>query len=432
MLKLKRKFLCQMMLLCSLLLATAAAQAGSISVISAGKNAVTLQANGLENPYGIDITVSYDSARLANPRVVQGSAANGAIFLPNTGVKGQIRIAMVKNAPMEGTGALANISFDRIGTLPGVIKIVKWQIIDKDGGDLNPTLGAAEVSTETLPVTTQSDGSVLQQPVVPPPVTTSGGGGSGLNMVGGTLTMPSDEPGARKEPAPAQPQPQAESAEPPKAAVPAPASAEPASTVTAGEAQPAVKKAPRELPLPVPSVLERFHSFSGEKTPKSLIALFDRDGGATMRQSPSICLADGKVSVVVTISRGTSDKAPNFAFNNARYLSLRQLDGDWQIEVVPDKGALSASISMLTDGVLLELPLTVAPPVDIDLDRSGTVNEADFQLFLSTRGSETAPKFDLNGDGKRDYLDDYIFTANYLARKPAGDKKAVPAQQAPR
>jgi len=63
--------------------------------------------------------------------------------------------------------------------------------------------------------------------------------------------------------------------------------------------------------------------------------------------------------------------------------------------------------------------IVVAPKAAVDLDRSGSVTEADFKLFLSDRGTAKKTKFDLNGDGKRDFVDEYIFTANYLVNKPA-------------
>jgi hypothetical protein len=77
----------------------------------------------------------------------------------------------------------------------------------------------------------------------------------------------------------------------------------------------------------------------------------------------------------------------------------------------------------------------VAPPAGIDLDGSGKVNEADFTLFLKERGAENAPRFDLNGDGARNYLDDYIFTANFivqtdLGKNPKGESPATPKDEA--
>jgi hypothetical protein len=232
--------------------------------------------------------------------------------------------------------------------------------------------------------------------------------------------MPSDDAAAReRKEAPAQPTPQ----EPRESAAAAPP---PSEAPAAPEAPPAAKKA-QEPFKPVQSVLEKFRLFTGEKTVQNLVALFDRDKAAFFRQTPPICIADGKASVKVLISKVSDDKAPNFAFNSARYVSLtRPGEGEWQIEVRPDKGVVRASISMLTDGAQQEIPLTVTPKVNVDLDKSGKVTDADFLLFLKTRGTESAPKFDLNGDGKRDYQDDYIFTANYLLTVAEKDKKEVP------
>jgi hypothetical protein len=42
------------------------------------------------------------------------------------------------------------------------------------------------------------------------------------------------------------------------------------------------------------------------------------------------------------------------------------------------------------------------------------MTEEDFNRYLKERETAKSPQFDLNIDGKRDYLDDYIFTANYL------------------
>ena len=65
---------------------------------------------------------------------------------------------------------------------------------------------------------------------------------------------------------------------------------------------------------------------------------------------------------------------------------------------------------------LLELP-------GMELVRPRPVTEADFQLFLKERGTPSASRFDLNRDGRRDYLDDYIFTANYLVKMQEQGKK---------
>ena len=414
MLKLKRTFFCQMLLLCSLVLLPLSAFAGTISVVSAGGTAFTLMASGFDAPAGFQLMVNYDTAHFSNPRVVQGSLTSGAMFAVNANVPGAIQLAVVSHPAMKGSGPIAIITFDPSSDLAGTIS-VSGTAINSASAKLSVTTngwsgGTGSGTAEAVSTGTGGTGGTGA-------ITTSGGTSTGSPLVvGGTMTMPTDDSATReRKEAPGQPA-KPESSD---VAGAAPVSSE---APVAPEAQP--KKAQAYIPTPVQSVLERFRLFTGEKTPKNLVALFDRDPGAPFSQFPPVCVADGKASVRVSIPKVTGDKDPNFTFNHASYLSLKQAgDGEWQVVVRPDKGALKASISMLTDGGQQEIPLTVSPAADIDLNKSGTVGEADFQLFLKTRGSDAAPKFDLNKDGKRDYQDDYIFTVNYLVMKAARDKK---------
>jgi hypothetical protein len=59
-------------------------------------------------------------------------------------------------------------------------------------------------------------------------------------------------------------------------------------------------------------------------------------------------------------------------------------------------------------------PLIVAPRADIHRARTGSVSEGDFTLYLNSRATAGTSPADLNHDGRHDYIDDYIFTANYL------------------
>jgi hypothetical protein len=43
------------------------------------------------------------------------------------------------------------------------------------------------------------------------------------------------------------------------------------------------------------------------------------------------------------------------------------------------------------------------------------MTNAQFDRYFSGQGTAADPEFDVNRDGKRDYIDDYIITANYLA-----------------
>ena len=49
-----------------------------------------------------------------------------------------------------------------------------------------------------------------------------------------------------------------------------------------------------------------------------------------------------------------------------------------------------------------------SPKVDMKMNKSGTMIEKDLCTCLSDHQQ------DVNKDGKKDYLDDYIYAANYL------------------
>jgi hypothetical protein len=146
-----------------------------------------------------------------------------------------------------------------------------------------------------------------------------------------------------------------------------------------------------------------------------LTELFSAPVAAIIRQQPEVVLSDGATAVRISVRVDFPDaKAPNIALNGAKLLSFeRTADDEWQIEALPEMGALKASLVMVTDAASLEIPITVAPPLPAETDLS----ENGFIVFLGGSNSSLKPLQDLNNDGRRDYMDDYIFTANYLNRK---------------
>jgi len=173
------------------------------------------------------------------------------------------------------------------------------------------------------------------------------------------------------------------------------------------------------------SVLEQFRLFQGEKSPDKLIALFAGLTAGT-GQKPPVALSDGKTNVQVFVDSPSAGKtAPNFALKGAKLVSLKKSgDSTWIVEVLPDKGTFEVTVNVLQDGTIRQIPLTVVPPLpaDLKIGAGGKLTGTDFNLFLKERGTDKAPSFDLNGDGKRDYIDDYIFTANYLVKLDDGKK----------
>lgn len=423
MFKFKRAALCQLLLIWSLLLtAPAVFAAGSISIAPAGNATFNVVASGIPAPHAFHVVVGYDSTLLTVQKVTQGAMASGSFFAYNANVPGSIQIAALSQTGMSGSGVLATITFNQIGSTPGRIGV--------GPGTTNAVLDGTVPTAKNIPVsygswapsglqdstsTTAASGSTDANKTAD---TGNKGSSSGTYSVGGTLSMPTDESGAphKETAAPQAPQEGRETALP----TPVPGS-EPA----AAPEVPVAKKAERYQAHTVTSVLEKFRLFSGEKTPQKLTALFAPD--ATFQQTPAIGISDGKSTVTVHISHLPGERAPNFAFTHARYVSLHQTgEGEWQLELKPDKNTIRAGIIMTVDGVEQEIPLTVLPLVNVDLDKSGNVNEADFRLYLKEHGTEKSPRYDLNGDGRRDYQDDYIFTGNYLLQqdgKPAAAPK---------
>ena len=475
----RRSSLYPKLLICALVALPACAFAGpALSISSPAADGVfVLRGTGLEGGAGLDLFISYDSATLSDPRVSLGSVVEGMVNVVNPG--NPVRLAIIPYPPRTITtsGTIATISFNRTGASPGKITDVSGTALLKErmvalppAEILNPSTGSQSGSSAGASGGSASDGS--------------GAGGSTPSplSVGGTVTVAAvDFPGAGTEEAPvlpieppgqaepqdqpeqpAQTEPQTEQQTEPApqespveqggggevpAEVPAEVPGEmpadlpgelpveipadlPAEEMTApGAARPPQSAAPKKG-TPVPplkpgqSVLDSFRLFEGERTVESLTALFQSSGGASARQSPAIAIADGTRTVTVTISKLVGDSAPKFSFDAARFVALaRAGEGELALEVRPDQGVSQASVIILNNGGRQELPLTVAPPADIDLDRSGGITEADFQLFLSERGTPAEPRFDLNGDGRRDYLDDYIFTANYLVQSQGASRK---------
>lgn len=190
----------------------------------------------------------------------------------------------------------------------------------------------------------------------------------------------------------------------------------PVSAVPAIPAVPAASAAKTETPSATPiSVLERFRTYSGPRTPAALSALFSAPVWAGVRQQPEVVLSNGAIPVNIAATiPATDNTAPNFAFTAARMVSSAQVKRDqWLIVALPETGVMKAGMIVLSNGVTREIPLTVAPTLPAGTDLS----EKGFIAFLGGATAAAKPLRDLNGDGSRDYIDDYIFTANYLANK---------------
>ncbi|GFE58951.1 cohesin domain-containing protein [Geobacter sp. AOG1] len=433
-----------------MLQAEGAHAAVTLSLVPSGTNRFVINGTPMDGVAALDITITYDSNLLASPIVEKGSVIGSAMLAANPNVAGSVRIAIINATPFQGSGPVAIVTFTSKGSGTGNLGMTA-SVVDKDGRSMSVipvgvgytattvdtaaggtgTTGDAAGSTTgtgqttTTPTTTTTTTTTATTGSTTTPVTVGTGQPTWpVGMTVSTDTNPAATPAKERKEEPAMP-----TAEPVQA--PSAPSAPPQQTAPR---QPAVEPPPVAAPAEqrtmtaAKSVLAKFRDYKGERTPKALMDLFKPEEGATYRQQPSVVLSDGVTAVKVRVAvPATAKNAPNFALKDAKLVSLRR-DGDaaWAVEAKPVMGTSTATITMLLDGAITEIPVVVAPPADITVVKPGVApTEAEFNQFLKEKGTDKAPRFDLNKDGKRDYLDDYIFTANYLvltSKNQAGAK----------
>jgi hypothetical protein len=170
-------------------------------------------------------------------------------------------------------------------------------------------------------------------------------------------------------------------------------------------------------------------AYSGTRTLPALAALFAKKVTQTIRQEPDPVLSNGKNKVIVTVDMPVRiTVSPTFSVNGGTVVSSRQekqVKGRWVLEVLPEADAVRTAVIITAGAEEFEYPLTVAPPVKTVL----TFDENGWNRFVREVGSAEVPRHDFNEDGVRDYIDEYIFVANYLARKltPAAQKPVTKA-----
>lgn len=200
--------------------------------------------------------------------------------------------------------------------------------------------------------------------------------------------------------------------------------------------QPSQQRETAESPAPAPSaplksvtyqsVLERMKEYAGARTMQALSDLFKPAAGQIVRQMPAVAISDGESVVSLRVDLPLNLKeTPSFSLRKASMVSFQQADdGSWLIEAKLLKNTAEARLTINCDGISILFPLVAAPPMNPALVVPIGSAEESFARYLKLK----QPVSDLNGDGKNDYVDDYIFIANALAgrydtkQKITGDK----------
>lgn len=384
----------------------------ALTIVSAGDGVFLLQGRGVVDAGALDITITYDSTTLTNPSVVAGDLVSGALTAVNAGTAGRVRIGIIRTSPIHGDGVIAILSFDQKGEAAGGIQGLTASLSNLAGKTLpvqlrvEATPGAnPDLSNPAIAEEEKSGTSPNNVPPVAPESGTVGGVITGQTaqeeVVGGEIMA-----GGKDEVVTAAPE-----AAPPEEAV-------------------SEKVEPPQESMALVSVLDRFRDYRGERSVETFTSLFEQSGAGGFSQTPSPFLADGKSVLTVDFVTAPEDlHVAEMTATGARLLSLQPAPDDpqsWVVKLRPERSVSRASLTVPLQTYAIVFPLTVAPRRNIDLDKSGRVTPADFALFLKKRSD-----FDLNGDGKRDYRDDYLFTANYLVALRGEKKSGGPPPKAP-
>lgn len=407
------------------------ALAASISIVSTGDASYVIQGNSMDGVAGVDLTIRYEAALFqGTPTVKQESLISGAMLAANTSLPGTIKIAIISTRSFSGSGPIATISFaskSPAAPLPTVIH----SMIDSKGSALASSTDntsadpAASGNIATAGVPFSQPPQQTPSPVQQQGTESTGAAGTGATSTPtylGTVTLPTEQQQQADAQPPVSPPAPVHTEEPA-----APKIEEPTHP-PAGKPVPEAKT--EETPQYVlhKGVLDRFKQYKGSKQLSAVAVLFDKKVAQNIHQEPAILLSDGNSKAILTVdipSRITS--SPNFAANGGKLVSFRQdkqSKGRWTIEVLPDAGAVRVTVTIIVGAEEFEYPLTVAPPAKTAL----TLDEPGWDRFLKEVGTSSAPQHDLNNDGLRDYVDEFIFVANHIARKLAPAKPASPSR----
>lgn len=400
--------------------------AANVSVTSSGDKSYSVQGSGMDGVAGIQLDIRYDSNSLSTPTVTQGPLVSGAMLAANTTIPGMIKIAIISTRAFSSSGQIATINFaNQLGS--GGITSATVSMINATG---------SRVSATPVAISNGSGSIVAEQSSNPNPVSQQNqtdqtlAGNSSISTTNTSKSTTSTPTYLGAVTLPADLQQQAESKPAPSPTVPA-FTNEPTPGRSAQETQSSGKQTAEVKPEETPQyvaykgISERFKQYKGSKKLSDAVALFNKKVAQNISQEPALLLSNGQIKATLTVDiPARISTSPNFAVNGGKLVSFKQekkVKGRWIVEILPEAGAVKTTMTIIAGADEFEYPLSVAPPVKTSL----TFNEQGWDRFLKEVGTAKAPLHDFNNDGIRDYMDEYIFVANYLSNKALQAKPAA-------
>jgi len=385
----------------------------AVCAITLGQSGALNGAN-MDNVAGLDLTIRYDSALLSSPTVTKGDLVSKGMLSANTSMPGIIRIVIISTTPFIGSGQIAAINF---ASNPGNggIQSISATVIDINGTHLPVMVSVISNTVPSSPITTDiittrpttTPGIPFSETVPTVPTVNTGRTNSVTTQSNTSLVIV--EPHNTEE-SKTHNQNDISRQQLPQESVVTPE--------TVSEAKQPLRKEIGEVRQQIvfKGVVDRFKTYRGDKSLPIMSALFSKDISKFIHQNPAIALSDGNSTITISVDiSNINQNSPNFALENATVLSVKKegKSGRWTVVAKPEFNTWTATLSIIAGGESFEYPLTVAPR----LDSSIITDQAGWNNFQSGKRSQQELLYDFNKDGIRNYIDEYIFVANHLARK---------------
>lgn len=422
--------------------------ASIINIAPAGAAAYSITATDLQESAGIDLTVFYDAAALESPKVKSGVLTASAFMQENVATSGIVRIVFITGGAIKGTGELASVTFTSKGKASAQQPKLSSSVYAVTGSQLavQSTSGTPQTPPENIKVDDTVKNSAASS-------SSAAGGSAGYvypasgqstQQTGATLgsVSISQEPATQNDLFREDVRKEERREETAFQNVPADSGV----VAVGGTA------APRETAATVvtetktvsmrstlkssQSVLDRFSAYKDIRTLKRLSTLFDQSAlqAAGIVQSPAIVVTDGKSIMTVAVNLPDEFDSPSFSLKGANQKSIRRVsDNKWELDLLPQKGKSDVRLSILLKGERTEIALVAVAPIDRRGTELTALSAADLDTLLARPLKNKKPAYDLNSDGRQNYLDDYILVAHWLLKqqhssngvvgKPAADGK---------
>ena len=320
------KYLLTMLLLLVLTAPVCAAPAPELAILPNGQGGFTLRAERFSGISSGEIQIFFETEGPATPRVsAVGLGARAELQV--VADSGSIVIRLTTSSPLRGSGHLATVQLAAPEWGAGRVTYLSAALVNDKGEAISPQTRIENPQPDEGKPAPDAQGAKARKRIPP---------GPGLSSTPGSGAVDSGR--------------EAQVTTPPQ------------------------RKEPERMSRPgdpryrrLESVLERFRTRTGEPTPAEVETLFAPNGAGVFRQEPAVQLSDGVAEVRVSIGQiGEGEEAKFFLVSGGRFSSLREgAPGEWVLALVPERGALSVSVTVQTAKQAVEYPLTVAPPLEL-------------------------------------------------------------------